>query len=296
MKRLTAKDFDPRVLKLFDGLVHGRVSRREFLDKAAAYSAAGVSAAVLLEQLSPNYALAAQVPPDDPRILAAKIEYQSPDGHGAIKALLASPTDSRAPVGGVVVVHENRGLNPYIEDVARRLAVAGFVALAPDGLSPLGGYPGTDDEGREMQATLDGARLFEDFVAAAAHVKTVGNVNGKIGAVGFCYGGGVCHNLAVRLGAELTASVPFYGRAPAPEEAAKVEAPLLVHLAETDERVNESWAPYEAALKEQGKEYTVHSYPGTQHGFHNDTTPRYDAEAAELAWSRTLDFFKAKLA
>jgi carboxymethylenebutenolidase len=296
MKRMTAKDFDPRVLKLFDGFVHGAVSRREFLDKAAAYTAGGITAAMLLDQLTPRYALAAQVAPDDARIKTEMIEYASPNGTGTIKGLLVHPTDSRAPVGAVLVIHENRGLNPYIEDVARRAGAAGFIALAPDGLTSLGGYPGDDEKGKEMQATLAPEKLFEDWVAGIGHLKTVGNANGKIGAVGFCYGGGVCHNLAVRLGSELTASVPFYGRAPAPEEAAKVQAPLLVHLAETDERVNESWGPYEAALKEQGKEYTVHIYPGTQHGFHNDTTPRYDAEAAELAWTRTIDFFKAKLA
>jgi carboxymethylenebutenolidase len=296
MKRLTAKDFDPRVLKLFDGLVHGRVSRREFLDKAAAFTAGGVTAAMLLDQLSPRYALAEQVAPDDPRIVTERIEYESPNGHGTVKGLLARPAEAAGPVGGVVVIHENRGLNPYIEDVVRRVAVAGFVAVGPDGLTSVGGYPGDDEKGKELQASLDPEKLFQDLLAAVPYLKGLDSTTDKTGAVGFCYGGGVCNRLAVELGADLTASVPYYGRVAAVEDVPKIQAPLLLHYASEDERINEGWPAYEAALKEHGKEYTAYVYPDTQHGFHNDTTPRYDQEAAELSWTRTIDFFKAKLA
>lgn len=296
MKRLTAKDFDPRVLKLFDGLVHGRVSRREFLDRAAAYTAGGVTAAMLLDQLLPRYALAQQVAPDDPRIVTERIEYDSPNGHGTVKGLLARPAEAAGPVGGVVVIHENRGLNPYIEDVVRRVAVAGFVAVGPDGLTAAGGYPGNDDQGREMQAALDPEKLFQDLMAAVPYLKGLDSTTDKIGAVGFCYGGGVVNRFAVELGADLAAAVPYYGRVPAVEDVPKIQAPLLLHFASEDERVNEGWPAYEAALKEHGKEYTAYVYPDTQHGFHNDTTPRYDKEAAELSWTRTIDFFKEKLA
>jgi carboxymethylenebutenolidase len=292
MRRKTAKDFDQGLLDLYDGFVHGRVSRREFLERATAYTAAGVTAAALLDQLMPRYAWAQQVAPDDPRIAAETIEYSSPQGHGTIKGLLARPADASGPVGGVVVIHENRGLNPYIEDVARRVAVAGFVALAPDGLTPLGGYPGEDEKGKEMQATLDPAKLFEDFAAAVGHLRGLDSTSDKIGAVGFCYGGGVCNNLAVRLP---DLAVPFYGRVAAVEDVPKIQAPLLLHFAGLDERINEGWPAYEAALKADGKEYTAHVYPDVNHGFHNDTTPRYDKAAAELAWTRTIDFFKAKL-
>jgi carboxymethylenebutenolidase len=295
MTRKTVKDFDQRLLDLYDGFVHGRVSRREFLHRAAIYAGGGVAAAALLDQLLPRYALAQQVAPDDPRIRAETIEYSSPAGNGVIKGLLARPVAASGPVGGVVVIHENRGLNPYIEDVARRLAVAGFVALAPDGLSPLGGYPGNDDQGREMQAKLDGAKLFEDFVAAVGHLRGLDSTTDKIGAVGFCYGGGVCNGLAVRL-PDLAAAVPFYGRAPASEDVPKIQAPLLLHFAGLDERINEGWPAYEAALKANGKQYTAYIYPGVNHSFHNDTTPRYDKAAAELAWSRTISFFGEKLA
>ncbi len=295
MTRKTVKDFDPGVLKLFDKLVHGQISRREFLDRAAVYAVGGVTAAGLLEALSPNYALAAQVAPDDPRIVAETIEYDSSDGHGTIRGLLARPADGSGPVPGVVVVHENRGLNPYIEDVVRRVAVAGFVALGPDGLTPLGGYPGTDEEGREMQRTLDRNKLFEDFVAAYGHLRGHDAVTDKVGVVGFCYGGSVSNAMAVRL-PELAASVPFYGSVAPTEDVPKIQAPLLLHYAEMDDRINAGWPDYEAALKTHGKTYTAHIYPGTSHGFHNDTTPRYDAAAAELAWDRTITFFNENLA
>ena len=293
--RKTAKDFDQRLLNLFDGLVHGRMSRREFLDRAAVYAVGGVTAAGLLEALSPRYALAQQVAPDDARIVTEVVEYSSPDGHGTVRGLLARPADATGPLPGVVVVHENRGLNPYIEDVVRRVAVAGFVGLGPDGLTPLGGYPGTDEEGREMQRQLDRGKLFEDFVAAYQHLRAHDAATDKVGVVGFCSGGTVCNGMAVRL-PELAASAPFYGGQPAAADVPKIQAPLLLHYAGLDDRVNAGWPDYEAALKANSKEFTAHIYPDTNHGFHNDTTPRYDQPAAELAWERTLAFFNEKLA
>ena len=292
--RMQAKDFDQRVLDLFDGYVHGLIDRREFLDRAGKYTVAGVTASMLLEQLSPNYALAQQVAEDDARITTERVTYESANGHGTINAYMTRPADASGPLGGVVVVHENRGLNPYIEDVARRVAVAGFVALAPDGLTPLGGYPGTDEEGREMQRQLDRDKLRNDFFAAFEHLKAHEATTDKVGAVGFCYGGGVCNALAVNY-RDLAASVPFYGRQPAREDVAKIEAPLLLHHAELDERINEGWPAYEEALKAEGKTYTAHMYAGVNHGFHNDTTPRYDEAAATLAWERTVAFFNEHL-
>jgi carboxymethylenebutenolidase len=282
------------VLDLFDGYVHGLIDRREFLDRAARYTAAGVSAAVLLEQLSPDYALAAQVAEGDDRITTQRVTYESPQGNGTINAYVAAPAGADGPRGGVVVVHENRGLNPYIEDVARRVAVAGFVALAPDGLTPLGGYPGNDEQGREMQRQIDGDKLLQDFFAAFEHLKAQDSTTDKIGVVGFCYGGGVSNAMAVEY-PELAASVPFYGRQPAAEDVPKIQAPLLLHYAGLDERINEGWPAYEAALKAAGKEYTAHIYPDVNHGFHNDTTPRYDDAAATLAWERTVAFFDEHL-
>lgn len=292
--RKKASDFDQELLNLYDHYAHGLIERREFLDRAAKFAVGGVTAAALLETLSPTYALAKQVDENDPRIEGQYIDYESPAGHGKIRGYLVHSTaaDSR---GGVVVIHENRGLNPYIEDVARRVAAAGFTALAPDGLTPLGGYPGTDDEGKAMQRKLDKAKLTEDFIAAYRRLKADPTANGKVGAVGFCYGGGVCNAMAVRL-PDLAASVPFYGRQAAATDVAKIKAPLLLHYAGLDERINKGWPDYEAALKAQGKEYTAHMYPDVNHGFHNDTTPRYDKAAAELAWSRTVAFFNEKLA
>lgn len=293
MVRKQAGDFDQGLLNLFDKLVHGDIDRRQFLDRAAKYAVGGMTAAGLLETLSPQYALAQQVAPDDPRIGTAYIDYASPQGYGTVRGLLARPAaGGRRP--GVVVVHENRGLNPYIEDVARRLAVAGFVALAPDGLTPLGGYPGTDEEGREMQRQLDGAKLLEDFIAAYSALRVRDDTTDKVGVVGFCYGGGVCNAMAVRL-PELAASVPFYGRQAAAEDVPKIQAPLLLHYAGLDERINGGWPAYEDALKANGKAYTAHIYPNVNHGFHNDTTPRYDAAAANLAWDRTITFFEENL-
>jgi len=292
--RKTARDFDQELLTLYDRFAHGLIGRREFLDRAAKFAVGGTTAAALLDSLSPKYALAKQVDEKDPRIEGGFIEYDSPAGHGKIRGYLVRPAGG-GKRGGVVVIHENRGLNPYIEDVARRVAVAGFTALAPDGLTPLGGYPGTDEEGKAMQKTLDKGKLAEDFIAAYGRLKTDASSNGMIGAVGFCYGGGVCNAMAVRLPG-LAASVPFYGRQAKAEDVAKIQAPLLLHYAGLDERINKGWPEYEAALKAQGKEYTAHIYPGVNHGFHNDTTPRYDEAAAELAWSRTVEFFKATLA
>jgi carboxymethylenebutenolidase len=281
-------------LNLYDKYAHGLIERREFLDKAAKFTVGGITAAALLETLSPDYALARQVDENDPRIKGRYIDYASPQGHGTIRGYLVRPSGG-GKRGGVVVIHENRGLNPYIEDVARRVAVAGFTALAPDGLTPLGGYPGTDEEGKAMQKKLDKGKLSEDFIAAFGRLQSDADSNGKVGTVGFCYGGGVCNAMAVRLPG-LAASVPFYGSQPKAGDVAKIRAPLLLHYAALDNRINKGWPDYEAALKAQGKEYKAYIYPGVNHGFHNDTTPRYDEAAAELAWSRSIDFFKAKLA
>ncbi len=294
MKRKKASDFDRQLLNLYDLYVHGGISRREFLDRAARFAVGGLTASAILESLTPKYAHAQQVPPDDPRLRTEYIQYPSPQGHGEVRGLLARPADAAERLPGVVVVHENRGLNPYIEDVARRLGVEGFLALAPDGLTPVGGYPGNDDEGRQLQAGLDRDKLMEDFVAAAVFLQAHPECTGKVGVVGFCFGGLVSNTLAVRL-PDLAAAVPFYGGQPAPKDVARIRAPLLIHYAENDERVNAGWPAYEEALKAHGVEYTVHFYEETNHGFHNDTTPRYDAEAASLAWRRTIDFFNGKL-
>jgi carboxymethylenebutenolidase len=294
MRRMKASDFHQELLDIYDGYAHGLMSKREFLDKASKFAVAGVAAPALLEMLSPEYALARQVEPDDPTLKTEKITYQSPDGHGPVNGLMAWPAGAQGKLGAVLVVHENRGLNPYIEDVARRVAKAGFLALAPDGLTSLGGYPGTDDEGKKMQKTLDKTKLMQDFFAGVEFLLTHNLSSGKVGSVGFCYGGGVCNALAVAY-PELAASVPFYGRQPKAEDVARIKAPLLLHYAELDKRVNAGWPDYEAALKRNGKDYTAHVYPGVNHGFHNDTTPRYDEPAAALAWQRTISFFNEKL-
>ena len=287
--RKTAADFDPRILDLFDGYVHGKMSKRDFLRRAGQFTLAGVSAAALLEALQPDYALAQQVAPDDPDIITERVSYASPDGHGEVRGLMARPT-GQGPFGAVLVVHENRGLNPYIEDVVRRCAKAGYLALGPDGLTSLGGYPGNDDDGRVMQRTLDPQRLLADFFAGFEHLVDHPLSTGRVGAVGFCYGGGVCNALAVAY-PEMACSVPFYGRQAASEDVPAIEAPLLLQYAGNDDRVNAGWPAYEAALQAAGKTYEAHVYPGASHGFHNDTTPRYDEAAATLAWSRTLDWF-----
>ncbi len=294
MKRLTTKDFSPEVLELYDRYAHGKITKREFLTRTARFAVGGLTAGTLLTLLRPNYSLAQQVPANDPDISADYIVYPSPKGHGEVRAYRVTPAQ---PVAGklpsVVIVHENRGLNPYIEDVARRLAKEGFFALAPDGLTSLGGYPGEDDKGREMQSTLDPIKLRNDFLAGVEYLLTQDDV-GKVGIIGFCYGGGVANAAAASI-PQLAAAVPFYGAQPDVDEVAGIEAALLLHYAENDARVNAGWDAYEAALKEHGKTYQAHFYPGTHHGFHNDTTPRYDKEAAELAWSRTVDWLKQHL-
>ena len=293
--RKKASDFHPYILEIFDGYVHGKLTKREFIREAGKFAAAGVTGLMILQQLAPDYALAQQVKADDPSIVTARVTVPSPEGHGSINGLLARPAKAKGKLPAVLVVHENRGLNPYIEDVARRLAKAGYIALAPDGLTSVGGYPGNDEKGRELQAKLNPAKLLEDFFASFEYLRDHKDSTGKVGAVGFCYGGGVCNALAVAY-PDLGASVPYYGRQPKPEEVAAIKAPLLIQYAEADERINAGWLPYQAALISNQKRYEVHFYPGTQHGFHNDSTPRYDKAAAELSWARTLAFFKANLA
>lgn len=299
MTRLTARDFPQELLELYDFYAHGRITKREFLDRAAKFAVGGVTAATLLATLSPNYALAQQISFTDPDILAEYITYSAPNGNGEVRGYLVRPArDGVAidtPVGGVVVVHENRGLNPYIEDVARRVAKAGFVALAPDGLTSVGGYPGNDEQGRELQRQVDPAKLMNDFFAAVEWLLASDLTTDKVGITGFCYGGGVSNAAAVAY-PELAAAVPFYGRQAPVADVPRIEAPLLLQFAEHDDNVNAGWPAYEAALKEHGKTYEAHVYPGTNHGFHNDSTPRYDEAAAELAWSRTVDWFRRYLA
>ncbi len=289
-----SKDFDPRILKLFDGYVHGKLSRRDFLERAAGFTAAGVTAAGILAALSPDYALAQQVDPDDPSIRTSYKKYASPKGAGVMQGYYARPAVIDHKLPGVVVVHENRGLNPYIEDVARRLAVAGFIAFAPDALFPLGGYPGNDDDGRTMQRERDSREMIEDFSAALDFLEEHPDCSGKVGITGFCFGGGVVMRLAVER-ADLGAGVAFYGRHPAGSEAASVMAPLMIHHGELDERVNASWPEFRDGLDEAGKPYEHYVYEGANHGFHNDTTPRFDKEAADLAWERTVGFFSRYL-
>lgn len=294
MTRLTAKDFAPELLELYDYYAHGRISRRDFLDRAAAFTVAGLSASALLASLSPNYVLAQQVEFTDPDILPEYLTYPSPKGHGQVRGYLVRPAKKeKAPA--VVVVHENRGLNPYIEDVARRLAKAGFVAFAPDGLSSVGGYPGNDDKGRELQQKVDPQKLMNDFFAAIEWMKAHPAATGKVGITGFCYGGGVSNAAAVAY-PELSAAVPFYGRQPKAEDVPRIKAPLLLHYGELDTAINEGWPAYEQALKAANKTYEAYIYPGANHGFHNDSTPRYDQAAANLAWERTLAWFNRYLA
>ncbi|HXV59576.1 MAG TPA: YghX family hydrolase [Vicinamibacteria bacterium] len=294
MTRKKASDFDQGLLDLFDRYVHGGIDRREFLDRAKVFAVGGLSAAALFESLSPKYAEAQQIAKDDERLKTEYLEYDSPQGYGKVKAYVTRPAGSSGKLPGVVVVHENRGLNPHIEDVTRRTGLAGYMALAPDGLTSLGGYPGNDDEGREMQRQLDRDKLGEDFVAAVKFLQSHPDCTGRVGCVGFCYGGGVCNMLAVRV-PDLACAVAFYGGQPATEDVPKIKAPVLLHYASLDERVNAGWPDYEAALKANGVRYSAFMYEGANHGFHNDTTPRYDEEAAKLAWQRTLDFFREHL-
>ncbi|NUB44139.1 dienelactone hydrolase family protein [Fertoebacter nigrum] len=294
MTRMTAKDFHPEILELYDFYAHGKITKREFLDRAGKFAVGGLTAAAILGMMSPNYALAEQVSFNDPDIIGDYIMYPSPNGHGEVRGYMVRPAAAEGPLPAVVVVHENRGLNPYIEDVARRLAKAGFMALAPDGLTSVGGYPGNDAKGRELQQTVDGTKLMNDFFAAVEFLMAHEGSTGRVGITGFCYGGGVSNAAAVAY-PELAAAVPFYGRQAAVEDVPKIKAPLLLHYAETDENVNAGWPAYEAALKAAGTPYEAHIYPGTNHGFHNDSTPRYDEAAAELAWERTLAHFRAHL-
>ena len=290
MERKTAHDFDQDLLILFDAYVHGIIDRRSFLDQAKKFAVGGVTAAMLLDQLSPKFAEAQQVPRDDARLAAEYVEFDSPNGYGKARGYLALPAKTDKKLPAILVIHENRGLNPHIEDVARRFALENFVAFAPDALFPLGGYPGDEDKARELFPKLDQAKTREDFVAAFEFLKKRPETTSKAGAVGFCYGGGMVNYLATRL-PDLAAGVAFYGSAPNLEDVPKIKAPLLINSAETDERINASWPGYEAALKAANVRYERFLYPGTQHGFHNDTTPRYDAAAAKLAWQRTVDFF-----
>jgi carboxymethylenebutenolidase len=293
--RLTAKDFPQELLELYDFYAHGRITKREFLDRAAKYAVGGLTAAAILASMSPNYALAQQVEFTDPDIVAEYITYPSPNGNGTVRAYLVRPAKASGKVGGVVVVHENRGLNPYIEDVARRVAKAGFVALAPDGLTSVGGYPGNDEKGVQLQKTVDPVKLMNDFFAAVEFQLKSDQINGKVGIVGFCYGGGVCNAAAVAY-PELAAAVPFYGRQPKAEDVPRIKAPLLLHYAGLDKGITDGWPAYEAALKANGKVYEAYVYPGVNHGFHNDSTPRYDEVAAKLAWERTIAWFNRYLA
>ena len=290
----TERKFDPRVLELFDGYVHGKLSRRQFLDRAGAFTVSGVSAATLLASLSPDYARAQQVSADDPAIFVSYKKYPSPHGGGVMRGYYARPAVVEHKLPGVVVIHENRGLNPYIEDVARRLASAGFIAFAPDALWPLGGYPGNDDDGRAMQRERDKAEMVEDFVAAVGYLQAHPDCTGAVGSVGFCFGGEVSLRLAVRV-PELGAAVAFYGRHPSAEDTAKIRAPLMLHHAGLDERVNASWPAFEEALKENDFDYVNYLYPDVNHGFHNDTTPRFDEQSATLAWQRTIEHFSKHL-
>ncbi len=294
MKEIRKEDINQEVFDLYDDYAHNRIERREFIRKLSTYAVGGITVAALMSFLMPSYSNSIQVMPDDPGLKSEYIYYQSPKGGGKMKALLSMPINAKQKLGGIVVVHENRGLNPYIEDVARRAALAGFISLAPDALTPLGGYPGNDDQGRELQSKRDKNEILEDFIAAYDYLKGLTDCNGKIGVVGFCFGGWVANMMAVRI-PDLSASVPFYGTQPATEDVPKIKAPLLLHYAGLDTHVNEGWPAYEQALKEQKKEYTAYLYPGVNHGFHNDTTPRYDKAAAELAWKRTIDFFNEKL-
>jgi carboxymethylenebutenolidase len=294
MKEIKKEDIKQEVFDLYDYYVHGKIDRRGFMNRLSAYAVGGLTVSALMSYLMPNYAQAQQVKPDDKRIKTEYMEYDSPKGGGKMRGLLAKPVGNNKKLPGVIVVHENRGLNPYIEDVARRLAVDGFIAFAPDALTPLGGYPGNDDAGRELQSKRNRDEMLEDFIAAYEFLKVNKECSGRVGVVGFCFGGWISNMMAVRI-PDLKAAVPFYGGQPTAGETAKIKAPLLLQYAELDTRVNEGLPNYEAALKANKVEYTLYIYPGVNHGFHNDTTPRYDEAAAKLAWQRTIEFFKGKL-
>jgi len=295
MERKKATDFPQPLLDLFDRYVHGHIDRRAFLEGAQKYAAGGVTAAALFESLRPNYAWAQQVAKDDQRIKAEYATVESPQGNGSIRGYLVRPANLSGKAPGVLVIHENRGLNPYIEDVARRLATEKFIGFAPDGLTSVGGYPGNDEQGAKLFQQVDRQKMTADFEAAARWLKGRPDCTGKIGVVGFCFGGGMANALAVRMGADLSAAVPFYGGQPPAADVPKIKAPLLLHYASLDARINAGWPAYEEALKANRVPYTAHMYEGTNHGFHNDTTPRYDEAAAKLAWRRTVEFFNKNL-
>jgi carboxymethylenebutenolidase len=294
MERRKASDFPPEVLSLFDQYVHGSIDRRAFLARAAEFAMGGMTASMLLDALSPRFAEAQQVAADDARLRASTVELDSPRGHGKVRGYLALPAKARDKLPGILVVHENRGLNPHIEDIARRIALERYVAFAPDALTPLGGYPGDEDEARELFAKLDQAKTREDFLAALAFLAKRPECDGKVGAVGFCYGGGIVNFLATHA-PQLAAGVPFYGGQPPAEDVARIRAPLLIHYAEKDDRINAGIPAFQKALEASKVRHSLFTYPGTQHGFNNDTTPRYDKEAADLAWKRTMDFFEKNL-
>nr|WP_294945446.1 dienelactone hydrolase family protein [uncultured Mucilaginibacter sp.] len=294
MNEIKKEDIKQEVFDLYDDYAHNRLDRRGFVQKLSLYAVGGLTVPAIMSFLMPDYKTKIQVTADDPRLKSEFINYPSPKGGGTIKGLLSKPIDAKKKLGGIIVVHENRGLNPYIEDVGRRAALAGFISLAPDALSPLGGYPGNDDAGREMQSKRDKGQMEEDFIAAYQYLKNHKDCNGKVGVVGFCYGGGIANMMAVRV-PDLAAAVPFYGSQPAVADVPKINAPLMIHNASLDTRIMAGAPPYEAALKENGKKYQAFVYENVNHGFHNDTTPRYDKAAAELAWKRTIDFFTANL-
>ena len=294
MNELRKEDISQEVFNLYDDYAHNRIDRREFMDRLSTYAVGGVTVAALMSFITPDYQEKIQIAQDDPRLKTEFINYDSPKGGKTIKGQLSRPIDAKKKLPGIVVVHENRGLNPHIADVGRRAALAGFISLSPDALTPLGGYPGNDDDGRNLQSKRDRNEMLEDFIAAFETLKKHPECDGNVGTVGFCFGGWICNMMAVRI-PDLKASVPFYGGQPAAEDVPKIKAPLLLHYAGLDTRVNEGWPAYEQALKDNKKEYVAYIYPDVNHGFLNDTTPRFDEAAARLAWQRTIDFFKAKL-
>jgi carboxymethylenebutenolidase len=294
MTKIRKQDLDQDIFDIYDDYAHNEIDRRQFMDRLKVYAVGGLTVGAISSFLLPKYAEARQIAQDDPRIKSEYIEYDSPKGAGKMRGLLVTPTKAKGKLPGIVVVHENRGLNPYIEDTARQAAIEGFITLAPDALTPLGGYPGNDDEGRTMQRTRDREEMLQDFIAAYEYLKSAKKCNGNIGVVGFCFGGSISNSMAVRI-PELKASVPFYGGQPSAEDVAKIKAPLLLQYAALDKRVNAGWPAYEEALKANNKDYVAYVYPDVNHGFHNNTTPRYDEAAATLAWQRTIDFFNDKL-
>lgn len=294
MKKLKKEDIDQEVFDLYDDYAHNKLERRQFIEKLSLYAVGGITVASLLSFIMPNYLDTILVKHDDKRLISKYVMYDSPKGGGEIRGLLSKPSDAKTKLPGIIVVHENRGLNPYIEDVGRRVALEGFISIAPDALWPLGGYPGNDDEGRSMQRKRDRNEMFEDFIAAYRYLLSHDDCNGKIGVVGFCFGGWISNMMATKI-PELSAAVPFYGGQPSAQETAKIKAPLLLQYAGLDNRVNAGWPAYEEALKENNIEHTAYIYPDVNHGFHNNSTPRYDKAAADLAWKRTIDFFTEKL-